>query len=487
MSEVKTDKLSPRTDSGTTTLGDSGDTFLVTTGAKIDINGTELILDADADTSITADTDDQIDIKISGADDFQFTANTFTAAASSVVALDDGAVGAPALTNTGDLNTGVYFPAADTVGITAGGTEQFRFGSNPIPGGSKNMIINGSCAVAQRGALSAQGGTNVYTSVDRWELADPAGGQARWNLAQGTSGGVSGKDKWLSATVSTAESAVGASELNALRQKVEGNNAAGLINSSGQIKASTLSFDIKFDAHASSSTSAPYAACVFIYAVDANYTFTSQISIAADNTWERISVSVPALAQAASTLDTTEGYRVGFMLYSGSTYNATSDSWESGSNALSTSAQENLADYAGNIFGVTNIQWEVGSVATDFAHEDYGVTLAKAQRYYQRWNILAAYATIASGYNAGTTVSRYSLHTMQTMRAAPTLSVSDVADFEVQDGGGSKASTNVTLNSSLPEVVALNVTPASSQTVSLASVFGADNSTARWLALSAEL
>jgi hypothetical protein len=45
---------------------------------NIDIDGTELILDADGDTSITADTDDQIDIKIAGADDFQFTANTFT-------------------------------------------------------------------------------------------------------------------------------------------------------------------------------------------------------------------------------------------------------------------------------------------------------------------------------------------------------------------------------------------------------------------------
>jgi hypothetical protein len=33
-----------------------------------DLNGTELILDADADTSITADTDDQVDIKIGGTD-----------------------------------------------------------------------------------------------------------------------------------------------------------------------------------------------------------------------------------------------------------------------------------------------------------------------------------------------------------------------------------------------------------------------------------
>jgi hypothetical protein len=37
-----------------------------------DLNGEQLILDADADTTITADTDDQIDIRIAGADDFQF-------------------------------------------------------------------------------------------------------------------------------------------------------------------------------------------------------------------------------------------------------------------------------------------------------------------------------------------------------------------------------------------------------------------------------
>lgn len=51
-----------------------------------DLNGTELILDADADTSITADTDDQIDIKLAGSDDFRFTANTFTALSGSAIA-----------------------------------------------------------------------------------------------------------------------------------------------------------------------------------------------------------------------------------------------------------------------------------------------------------------------------------------------------------------------------------------------------------------
>ena len=42
----------------------SGD---IMTGS-LDLNGTELVLDADGDTSITADTDDQIDIKVGGSD-----------------------------------------------------------------------------------------------------------------------------------------------------------------------------------------------------------------------------------------------------------------------------------------------------------------------------------------------------------------------------------------------------------------------------------
>ena len=40
----------------------------ITSAGAFDLDGNELILDADADTSITADTDDQIDIKIANAD-----------------------------------------------------------------------------------------------------------------------------------------------------------------------------------------------------------------------------------------------------------------------------------------------------------------------------------------------------------------------------------------------------------------------------------
>ena len=45
--------------------------------SSFDVNGAEFVLDLDGDTSITADTDDQIDIKIGGADIYTLTATTF--------------------------------------------------------------------------------------------------------------------------------------------------------------------------------------------------------------------------------------------------------------------------------------------------------------------------------------------------------------------------------------------------------------------------
>ena len=53
-----------RTDSDSRYLNVAGDTM----SGALDLNGQELVLDADADTSITADTDDRIDIKVAGSD-----------------------------------------------------------------------------------------------------------------------------------------------------------------------------------------------------------------------------------------------------------------------------------------------------------------------------------------------------------------------------------------------------------------------------------
>jgi hypothetical protein len=61
--------------SGTTGITDATITSakLADFSAAVDLNGVELLLDADQDTSITADTDDRIDFKIAGVEHFSFS------------------------------------------------------------------------------------------------------------------------------------------------------------------------------------------------------------------------------------------------------------------------------------------------------------------------------------------------------------------------------------------------------------------------------
>ena len=117
-----------RTDSDSRYLNVAGDTM---TGS-LDLNGTELVLDADGDTTITADTDDQIDIKIAGSDKLKIDASshlvTTTAGTSNLVlgvnagnSIASGGnynvcVGDEAGTaiTTGDRNTAVGFEALKT-------------------------------------------------------------------------------------------------------------------------------------------------------------------------------------------------------------------------------------------------------------------------------------------------------------------------------------------------------------------------------------
>jgi len=68
--------------------------------SNLDLNGSELQLDADGDTTITADTDDQIDIKVAGADDFQIVANNFKVLSGSTLTIESGAT----ITNSGTAN-----------------------------------------------------------------------------------------------------------------------------------------------------------------------------------------------------------------------------------------------------------------------------------------------------------------------------------------------------------------------------------------------
>jgi hypothetical protein len=55
-----------------------------------------------------------------------------TLSATGVTTVQAGSAGAPAITTSGDTNTGIFFPAADTIAATVGGSEQMRLTSTGL-------------------------------------------------------------------------------------------------------------------------------------------------------------------------------------------------------------------------------------------------------------------------------------------------------------------------------------------------------------------
>ena len=125
-----------------------------------DINGDELILDADADTSITADTDDQVDIRIAGNDDFKLTAKTLAiggaAAADSKIVFDG---------NAQDYHIGLDDSADDLViglGSTLGTTTHMSFDET----GAIIKPLQPAARVTLSGNLSVNHNTFTKVSFD---------------------------------------------------------------------------------------------------------------------------------------------------------------------------------------------------------------------------------------------------------------------------------------------------------------------------------
>ena len=350
----------------------------------------------------------------------------FTALASTQATVGNGSAAAPAITSsTASADSGIYFPAADTIGMVSGGTEQFRFGSNPIPGGSKNLIQNGSMTVNQRGTTTAQGDGGKAT--DRWVMSFFAGGQqARYTLSQDSTGPV-GFSYSYKVDCTTAESAVAAGEALVLQQMIEAQNLQHLAYGNAAAKTCTLSFWVKSPKTGQHGVS--------IYVPDGSRGIHSTYTIASADTWEYFTWTFAGDTGGTINNDTGIGFNVRFCLYSGSTYNSdTLDTW-SGSQFVAGTSQVNTMDNTANNFYLTGVQLEVGSVATDFAYEDIGTTLQKCQRYYFDWTATIANEIYGTGQNDNTTQCIWAFNYPTTMRAAPTFGASAAATFVLAGKG----------------------------------------------------
>jgi hypothetical protein len=82
-------------------------------------------------------------------------------ATGATLALADGAAATPSLTNTGDENTGLWFPAADTLAASVGGVEAMRLDSS----GNLGIGTAGSTARGNLDVSSANNGASVTRSI----------------------------------------------------------------------------------------------------------------------------------------------------------------------------------------------------------------------------------------------------------------------------------------------------------------------------------
>jgi len=137
------------------------------TGA-LDCDGKELILDGDADTSITADTDDQIDFRIGGGDDFRMTANTLTALAGSSIVQTDGIL---FIGDTANSNMTIGL----TINLGGNSNQAFCLKSSDVATGLTAATLGGNVETDDffniRKAAGAEGGALIQITGESTQAA----------------------------------------------------------------------------------------------------------------------------------------------------------------------------------------------------------------------------------------------------------------------------------------------------------------------------
>ena len=362
------------------------------------------------------------------------TASTkMTLNSSGNLSVGDGTAALPSYSNVGDLNTGVYFPAADTVGVTVGGTEQFRFGSNPVSPGflQKNMVINGSMRISQRPTQTGQGGSTAYTAVDQFKLTcSGTAGRVTTSQAVGPSGtgAVYSHANALKIDVTTADGSVAAGDIKSLDHNIEAQHCQHLRWGDSTAQAVTLQFWVK------SPKSGIHT--VGLYQSDDGRTYLQEYTVASADTWEQFKLTFSGDTGGTVDNNNGSGIIVRWALIAGSNEQGTAGSW-TGSNIYATSNQVNVLDSTSNDFYLTGVQLEVGSVATDFEHKDLSTEFVQCLRYYRRITHTFGQAAmpVASVRSDENQKSGFPLE--PPMRAGPSLETSGNAnDYNMNHGNG---------------------------------------------------
>jgi hypothetical protein len=343
----------------------------------------------------------------------------------------------------------------------------------------RNRIINGAMVINQRATSITANATDNFYTVDRWrvrgETADGVFTAAQSSTAP------TGFQNSLLITVTTADASIGATQIYAIEQLIEGYNVADLGWGASGAAAVTLSFWIR------SSLTGTFGGSLRNDAGNRSYPFTYTISAA--NTWEQKTVTVAGDTTGTWEKTTSAGMWVNWSLGVGSSRQGTAGAWNSNNNFGAT-GETAVISTNGATFYITGVQLEKGSTATSFDYRPYGTELILAQRYaFKRLadGSVNNFAPFGMGRYFGTTSVQLYVPFPVTMRTSPS-SITVGGTLFVNDAGfGGATFTSPVLNESSCDGATITGGTTSSGTAGYATTFYANDTSVASILFFAEL
>ena len=148
---------------------------------------------------------------------------------------------------------------------------------------------------------------------------------------------------------------------------------------------------------------------------------------------------------------------------------------------------DDMTQAVADTWDISGIKLEPGRVSTPYIERPYEEELNDAQFYFWRQTRTASSEVLAVGFNASTTVAAHAVFFPRVMRTTPTLSVSDVGNFVVNDTGATPDTTNIATSVVSPRSATIAATVAAGLTDGQGSYLTFDATSGAFMQFTAEL